>query len=112
MGGPGGQDDPFHGVYREIVRNERIVFTAILDNLPGHELVTTVTFADEGGKTKLTVRQTTPPGVPGLGQNQGWGETIERLADLIAETKHGGGKKERRARRRPRDSRDARLRCA
>jgi len=51
-------------VYREIVRNERIVFTAILDDLPGHELVTTVTFADEGGKTKLTVRQTTPPGVP------------------------------------------------
>jgi len=28
--------------------------------------------------------------VPGLGQNQGWGETLERLADLIAEeTKHG-----------------------
>jgi len=91
--GPDGQDNPFHGVYREVVRNERIVFTAILDNLPGHELVTTVTFADEGGKTKLTVRQTTPPGVPGLGQNQGWSETLERLADLIAEeTKHGRGK--------------------
>ena len=90
MRGPDGQDNPFHGVYREIVRNERIVFTAILDNLPGHELVTTVTFADEGGKTKLTVRQTTPPGVPGLGQNQGWSETLERLADLVAEeTKHG-----------------------
>ena len=93
MRGPDGQDNPFHGVYREIVRNERIVFTAILDNLPGHELVTTVTFADEGGKTKLTVRQTTPPGVPGLGQNQGWSETLERLADLIAEeTKHGSRK--------------------
>jgi len=93
MRGPDGEDNPFHGVYREIVRNERIVFTAILDNLPGHELVTTVTFADEGGKTKLTVRQTTPPGVPGLGQNQGWSETLERLADLIAEeTKHGSRK--------------------
>jgi len=77
-------------VYREIVRNERIVFTAILDNLPGHELVTTVTFADEGGKTKLTVLQTTPPGEAGRGQNQGWSETLERLAALIAEeTKHG-----------------------
>jgi uncharacterized protein YndB with AHSA1/START domain len=93
MRGPDGQDNPFHGMYREIVRNERIVFTAILDNLPGHELVTTVTFADESGKTKLTVRQTTPPGVPGLGQNQGWSETLERLADLIAdEAKHGRGK--------------------
>ncbi len=93
MRGADGQDNPFHGVYREIVRNERIVFTAILDNLPGHELVTTVTFGDEGGKTKLTVRQTTPPGVPGLGQNQGWSETLERLADLLAEEmKHGRGK--------------------
>jgi len=35
MRGPGGEDNPFHGVYREIVRNERIVFTAILENLPG-----------------------------------------------------------------------------
>jgi len=90
MRGPDGKDNPFHGVYREIVRNERIVFTAILDNLPGHELVTTVTFADESGKTKLTVRQTTPPGEAGRGQNQGWSETLERLAALIAEeTKHG-----------------------
>jgi uncharacterized protein YndB with AHSA1/START domain len=90
MRGPDGKDHPFHGVYREIVRNERIVFTAILDNLPGHELLTTVTFADEDGKTKLTVRQTTPLGEAGRGQNQGWSETLERLADLIAEeTKHG-----------------------
>src|SRR2546421_7445318 len=36
--GPDGIDNPFHGVYREIVRNERIVFTAILDILPGHEI--------------------------------------------------------------------------
>ncbi|TMG95615.1 MAG: SRPBCC domain-containing protein [Betaproteobacteria bacterium] len=90
MRGPDGLDNPFHGVYREIVRNERIVFTAILDELPGHELLTTVTFADEGGKTKLTVRQTTPPGEAGRGQNQGWSETLARLADLAAEeTKHG-----------------------
>ena len=61
-----------------------------MESLPGHELLTTVTIADDGGKTKLTVRQTTPPGVPGLGQNQGWSETLARLADLIAEeTKHG-----------------------
>jgi len=90
MRGPDGQDNPFHGAYREIVRPERIVFTAILEDLPGQELVTTVTFAEEGGKTKLTVRQTTPPGEAGRGQNQGWSETLARLADLVAEeTKHG-----------------------
>src|SRR6267154_6520700 len=38
------------------VVEERIVFTAILDTLPGHELVTTVTFADEGGKTMRSFR--------------------------------------------------------
>jgi len=83
MRGPDGRDNPFHGVYREVIRNERIVFTAILDDLPGHELLTTVTFADVGGKTKLTVRQTTPPGEAGRGQNQGWSETLERLADHL-----------------------------
>jgi uncharacterized protein YndB with AHSA1/START domain len=90
MRGPDGNDNPFHGVYREIVRNERIVYTAILDNLRGHELLTTVTFADKGGKTKLTVRQTTPPGEAGRGQNQGWSETLGRLADhLTKEMEHG-----------------------
>ncbi len=93
MRGPDGQDNPFHGVYREIVRNERIVFTAILDKLPGHELLTTVTFADEGGKTKLTVRQTTPPGEAGRGQNQGWSETLERLADHLTKDMEHGRKK-------------------
>src|SRR5205809_828423 len=81
MRGPDGLDNPFHGVYRDIVRNERIVFTAVLDNLPGHELVTTVTFAEDGGKTKLTVRQTTPPGEAGRGQNQGWSETLARRSE-------------------------------
>ena len=48
---------------------------------------------EEGGKTRLTVRQTTPPGDAGRGQNQGWSETLERLAELMAEeTKHGRGK--------------------
>jgi uncharacterized protein YndB with AHSA1/START domain len=93
MRGPDGNDNPFHGVYREIVRNERIVFTAILDQLPGHELLTTVTFADEGGKTKLTVRQTTPPGEAGRGQNQGWSETLERLADHLTKDMEHGRKK-------------------
>ena len=37
MRGPDGKDSPFHGVYREIDRNERIVFTAILEDLPGRD---------------------------------------------------------------------------
>jgi len=40
MRGPRRQDNPFHACTARSVRNERIVFTAILDNLPRHELVT------------------------------------------------------------------------
>jgi uncharacterized protein YndB with AHSA1/START domain len=88
MRGPDGNDFPFHGAYRDIVANERIVFTCVIENLP--ELLTTVTFADEGGKTRLTVRQTTPPGEPGRGQNQGWSESLDRLADHLGrESGHG-----------------------
>jgi len=73
------------GTYLEIVEPERIVFTAILDDLPGEEILTTVTFAEHGGKTKLTVRQTVPASdLHGLGQEQGWTETLDRLADHLA----------------------------
>jgi uncharacterized protein YndB with AHSA1/START domain len=83
MRGPDGADYPFHGVYREIVAPERIVFTAIIDNAPGNELVTTVTFAEEGGKTRLTVEQTVPTEPYARGQKQGWTESLECLADYL-----------------------------
>jgi uncharacterized protein YndB with AHSA1/START domain len=90
MRGPDGGDFPFHGVYREIVRPERIVFTCIIEKEAIPELVATVTFAEQGGKTRLTVRQTVPPGEAGRGQNQGWSESLDRLAEhLSAETTHG-----------------------
>jgi len=60
MRGPDGEDNPFHGVYREIVRNERIVFTAILDNLPGHELVTTVTWKLTGSRPRSSFSPVPP----------------------------------------------------
>jgi uncharacterized protein YndB with AHSA1/START domain len=49
-----------HGVYREIVTPERLVLTYVTDDLagnPGLETVVTVTFADLGGKTRLTLHQ-------------------------------------------------------
>jgi uncharacterized protein YndB with AHSA1/START domain len=90
MRGPDGLDYPFHGVYVEIVPPARIVFTAIIDNAPGNELVTTVTFAEEGGGTRLTVEQTVPTDPYGEGQKQGWTESLERLAEYVAnEMQHG-----------------------
>ena len=50
---------PGRGVYREIVKPERFVFTSDATDKDGKVIVaglTTVTFAEEGGKTKLTLR--------------------------------------------------------
>lgn len=90
MRGPDGQDFPFHGVYREIVANERIVFTCIIERDAIPELLVTVIFEDREGRTRLTVRQTTAPGEAGRGQHQGWSETLERLADHLAGENRNG----------------------
>jgi uncharacterized protein YndB with AHSA1/START domain len=43
----------FHGVYREIVPDERIVSTEIYEAMGGDGVVNTVTFSADGGGTKL-----------------------------------------------------------
>jgi uncharacterized protein YndB with AHSA1/START domain len=45
----------FHGVYREIVPPERLVFTEIYDPFPDGESLVTSILTEEGGKTRLTV---------------------------------------------------------
>lgn len=56
MKGPEGQEFPNHGLFLEVVKNEKIVFTdAFVDTwIPSQRafMVCTVTFADEGGKTR------------------------------------------------------------
>lgn len=85
MRGPDGVEVPFHGIYRELVPPERIVFTAVVGPGPGDWVLTTVTFAEEGGGTRLTVRQTVPDNAPvGEGQEEHWGEALDRLAAHLA----------------------------
>ena len=55
-----GSEVGFHGEYREVVPNERIVSTEVYEGMPqgsGPEQGTlnTATFADEGGRTILTI---------------------------------------------------------
>jgi uncharacterized protein YndB with AHSA1/START domain len=60
MRSPAGTDHWKRGVYREIVELERIVFTFAWEDADGHlghELLTTVTFADLGAQTRLTLHQ-------------------------------------------------------
>ncbi len=45
----------FHGVYREIVPNERIVSTEVYEGMPDGEAVNTITFTEVNGRTTLTI---------------------------------------------------------
>jgi uncharacterized protein YndB with AHSA1/START domain len=45
----------FHGEYREIAPNERIVATEVYEGMPEAEALNTVTFAEADGRTTLTM---------------------------------------------------------
>jgi uncharacterized protein YndB with AHSA1/START domain len=45
----------FHGEYREIVPNERIVSTEIFEGMPGAEAVNTLTLSETDERTTLTI---------------------------------------------------------
>ncbi|MGH3925022.1 MAG: SRPBCC family protein [Pseudonocardiaceae bacterium] len=51
----GGFEVAFHGEYREIVPNERIVSTEVYEGMPEGEAVNTLTFTEVDGRTTLTV---------------------------------------------------------
>ncbi len=87
MRSPQGTEYWKRGIYREIVEPERIVFTFAwedADGDPGHELMTIVTFVEDGAKTRLTLRQAT------FETNErrddhvtGWASCLERFADYM-----------------------------
>src|SRR6267154_4787045 len=92
MRGPDGTVYPMTGVFQEVIEPERIVFTsAALDDKgnPMFEVLTTVTFSEQGGKTKQIMRarviKMTPQAAPYLaGMEQGWTESLERLTTYIS----------------------------
>lgn len=51
----GGLEVGFHGEYREILPNERIVSTEVYEGMPEGEAVNTVTFTETDGRTVLTI---------------------------------------------------------
>lgn len=96
MRSPEGQDYWSTGVYREIVPLERIVFTDSFADEQGNvvrashygmaddfplELLVTITFQDEGGKTRMTVTHTgLPAGEIREQTKAGWNESFDKLA--------------------------------
>jgi uncharacterized protein YndB with AHSA1/START domain len=51
----GGFEVAFHGEYREVVPDERLVQTEVYEGMPDGEALDTVTFTEEDGRTTLTV---------------------------------------------------------
>jgi uncharacterized protein YndB with AHSA1/START domain len=88
MRSPEGTRHCRRGVYREVVTPERLVFTFAWEDAhgdPGHEMVVTVTFADIGGKTALTLHQAVFETVAARDDHRrGWISTIERFAEYLA----------------------------
>jgi len=49
------QEVVFHGTYREIVPNERIVATEVYEAMPPGEALNTLTFTEVDGRTLITI---------------------------------------------------------
>jgi uncharacterized protein YndB with AHSA1/START domain len=51
----GGFEVGFHGEYREIVPNERLVSTEVYEGMPDAEALNTLTLAETDGRTTMTI---------------------------------------------------------
>jgi uncharacterized protein YndB with AHSA1/START domain len=85
---PSGLEHPFEGRFGEIVAPERLVFTG---KIHGEiDVETTVTFADEGERTTLSVRQTYSRASDATrGAPEGWRATLDQLGEHVAEASRG-----------------------
>jgi uncharacterized protein YndB with AHSA1/START domain len=94
MRGPDGQEMPNRGVYLEVVKDEKLVFTDAYTKAwepSGKPFMTVIiTFEDiGGGKTRYTarVRHWTVPDREAhekMGFHEGWGQCADQLAALAA----------------------------
>ena len=90
--GPDGTVYPMTGRFREVVEPQRLVFTsAALDaaGKPLFEVLNTVTFAEQGGKTTVRIEATIDKVTPAAeqylkGMDAGWKQTLDRLASHAA----------------------------
>jgi uncharacterized protein YndB with AHSA1/START domain len=92
MRAPDGMEYECSGVYSEVVKPERLVFSNNALDREGKRLlegVTSVTFAPQGGKTKLTL-ETRVVGLVSYaaqmiaGMETGWNQSLDRLTELVA----------------------------
>jgi len=87
MRAPDGTVFPMTGTFREVAAPSRLVFVAVAEDADGNAhlvSLTTVTFDDHNGKTKLTVTADATglsPAAPQMlaGMDAGWSQSLDRL---------------------------------
>ena len=78
-----------HGVYREVVAPERLVFTYSSEGgrIVDRETLVTVTFADRGGHTVLTLRHSELPTEEARTLHDGgWARCLDRFTTTLPES--------------------------
>jgi uncharacterized protein YndB with AHSA1/START domain len=109
MRSPDGQEFPVQGKFKEIVENEKLVYTddmykqadfwkAMIGNKVGPDvdfsalqLIVTVTFEDQGDKTKFTlvtrfVSNDVRDAMIGMQMAEGWTSSLEKFAEELSKS--------------------------
>jgi uncharacterized protein YndB with AHSA1/START domain len=99
MRAPDGSEVCGLGLYREIVEPERLVYTDMFADKDGNpvppthygaspeypaETLVTITFEEQGERTRVTLRQGVPPALKEReGMEQGWNEMLDALGATL-----------------------------
>jgi uncharacterized protein YndB with AHSA1/START domain len=91
MRAPDGAEYPMPAVIREVTPPEKFAFTNFALDAQGNKQLegsTTVTFNDEGEKTRMTIHSTAAGQGPIAkqmldGMDAGWAQSLERLEALV-----------------------------
>jgi uncharacterized protein YndB with AHSA1/START domain len=92
MRAPNGATYPMEGTFTEVVAPERLAFAT---RVGPNEDLTTVTFAEENGKTRLTLvtgfTRVSPETAEAALANmeRGWSQTLDRLAEHVSAVRSG-----------------------
>jgi len=90
MTGPSGeQNEPFGGVYLEIVPDSKIVFDNAFEGNPAKKMIMTVTFEERAGRTTLTwhtlfMSPAMKDEYVGMGIEAGANSGLDQLADVVS----------------------------
>ncbi len=85
MRSPDGEDHDISGVYREVIPNEKLVFTWAWKSTPERESLVTISFKSDGAGTLLTLTHEQFFDEAARDRHQqGWNGSLEKLEKFVA----------------------------